>query len=242
MLESPAPDRRDPPDVSAPASPRTISAAEAQSAFRSDTPIHLTFPYKGSEITAFSTLLGCKHGRFLLVDQPMHEGNGLGTQSGVSCVARLLADGRVLGFVAQVLRSQFSPDPVVFLSYPSAVQEVALRRHERVQVNLPSVVRIGAATERRPVVVVDLSASGCGLLLEELATGVEVGTSVEVFLPLPGVAGVKLLKGVIRAVRKQRRATGREATFLGIQIAGGQEDAELAGIIQRISSGRSGSP
>jgi c-di-GMP-binding flagellar brake protein YcgR len=203
--------------------------------FALDLPLQLTLPYKTITVTTQVRLLGMKVDRFLLCDLPSHEGTSLGT-TGASCTVRYLLHGRVVGFVAQVLKAQFSPEPLMFLSYPKAVSEVVLRQQERVRVNLEAVGRIFGKAERTNGVIRDLSVGGCGLYLDD-ETKLELGTEMTLYIKFPGEESLRKVKATIRGIRRQRKSKG---VILGLSFGFDAEDLPVKKEIENLVAARSG--
>lgn len=203
--------------------------------FKIDSSLQLMLPYKRTLVTTQARLLGLRPERFLMCELPSHEGVSLGT-TGASCTVRYLAHGKVVGFVASVLKAQFSPEPLLFLSYPSAVKELTLRRQERVRINLDAVARLPDRSERFNGVVRDLSATGCGFATA-VAPGVAVGSELMLFIRLPGEEKLNRVKAVVRAIRPRRRSPG---AILGLSFTFEAEDAVLKADIERLVAARSG--
>jgi len=108
-------------------------------------------------------VLGYKPGESIIVDVP---GTGfLPTELRLndSVAARGLIGRHIIGFKCTVLRVCTSPYPYFHLSFPEAVERIALRQSERVAVAIPATITTasGAAVEAE---LGDLSASGAMLL------------------------------------------------------------------------------
>jgi hypothetical protein len=103
----------------------------------------LVFLYTGSgaaERKHPTRLLGFKEGRFLLVDLPSDGTRTVPVAEGDRVVLRYVLDGEVFGLRTTVRRIQFQPDALLFLAFPTEIENVPLRRAPRVPVRLPAVV------------------------------------------------------------------------------------------------------
>lgn len=85
-------------------------------------------------------LVGWQEGRFLLVTHPREGGSTAALPANEPVVLRYVLDGEVFGLRAQVMRVQFQPVPLVFLTFPTEIENVPLRSQPRVSVRLPAVV------------------------------------------------------------------------------------------------------
>ncbi len=216
---------------------RLLSPDQIWRALRIDNPVQLSMPFKNGEVTVYSRLLGFRRERFLLVEQPIHEGVGLGV-TGVTAIVRFVTAGCVIGFGSQVLRSQFMPEPLMFLTYPDAAKELILRKHDRVRVSLPCVIRPAESDLRLLATLHDLSPDGAGLLLPEGSPAVPNGTHVTIHVQLPGASGARLLRGTVRVVRRKRRRNGGSTVFLGVKLQFSPSELETEQLVRRLVTSR----
>ncbi len=77
---------------------------------------------------------GQKSGDYLIVDCPLQNGRSLPFERGMECVLRLMSLGTVYGFKAKVLGMAARPFPLLFLTWPERVEQVALRKGKTFQV------------------------------------------------------------------------------------------------------------
>lgn len=171
--------------------------------------------FERSRANGLVRLLGHKPSKFVLTEIPAFGGRHLNFESGEPCVVRSVIDERVVGFIARVLRIQFSPDALLFLSYPSVVQELTLRRHERFPVDCEAELSV-AGGPGRLVRLQDLSLGGCGLFVpgEELA--LQAGTPMQIRAQLPGSSEPLVVAG---RLRHWRVASDGSGSNLGIEAA-----------------------
>jgi|GEM_PF-1232478 hypothetical protein len=85
-------------------------------------------------------LLGWRAGRFLLVDLPHVDGRPVQLPEGAAAILRYVVDGEAYGLRTRVQRVQFRPAPLVFLEFPTEIENVPLRAEPRVPVRVPAVV------------------------------------------------------------------------------------------------------
>jgi len=84
-------------------------------------------------------LLGWQEGRFLLLSLPVEGGRTVPFPAGRDVILRYVLEGEVFGLRSRVLKVQFEPVPLLFLSFPSEIENVPLRSRPRVSVRLPTV-------------------------------------------------------------------------------------------------------
>jgi len=81
------------------------------------------------------------------------------------CGMRYLKDGIAYGFVTRVLAINFHPFPVMFIEYPKTIEQSMIRKHDRIQVNLPARFLDEAGRVVVDATMTDISESGCGLTI-----------------------------------------------------------------------------
>jgi len=87
-----------------------------------------------------SRLVGWDENQCILVDQPTRGGQSVQLPKNLPIVGRGMHEGRVWGFQAVVLFQTLQPFRILYLSYPKKIEEVTLRKSERIQTKLRTVV------------------------------------------------------------------------------------------------------
>lgn len=95
---------------------------------------------RGRERKLECELIGWAGGRFLLLTQPMEEGKTAQLPLNEPVTLRYVLEGEVFGLRTRVMRIQFQPVPLLFLSFPTEIENVPLRTEQRVAVRLPTVI------------------------------------------------------------------------------------------------------
>lgn len=169
-------------------------------------PLQLTLPGERGQVHCPSTLLGWKVGAFLISELPYRDGRAVEFRSGAPCIVRSQCAGTMVGYRSEIKRGQFSPEPLLFLSFPTRIEQVVLRRHPRIRVNQPvSLMLVDAAREPAwpsPLTgtLQDLSVAGCRLILLESWRVPPKGGELRLDFELPGIGAVAGLTGVVRNV------------------------------------------
>lgn len=108
--------------------------------------------------------VGHARGRFVVTHMPVVPEGGrealhqmLYPDNGV--IARFLLEGTVMGFSASIIRTVQIPFPLLFVTYPSRLETLDLRRHRRVPCCIPASTRLGELPIQG--MIVDLSLTGC---------------------------------------------------------------------------------
>jgi len=81
-------------------------------------------------------VIGYVPGKSLLVTTPQVGGKVMIIREGQPFVVRMLVGNKVVGFATQVLRSCAVPYPYLHLSYPDEMEQIIVRKAQRVRVKL----------------------------------------------------------------------------------------------------------
>jgi len=96
---------------------------------------------------------------FLLATMPRGQKESMKMQVGTPWVVRYVFGGKAFGFKTEVLRTQFEPVPLVFLSFPASIEVQSIRRHERVKTLL--LARMKSSQGETDCTIDDISPGGC---------------------------------------------------------------------------------
>lgn len=154
---------------------------ELTNALRVGQQVLVHFGGKSPDQARYSTVLrGWVTGSYLMLDSPQYQGRAVALVLGAPCSARFLMDDTACGFASTVVRAQRG-EPLFRLAWPSDVEFVSIRRHERVGVSIPCALSTPAGVGQRGELR-DLSIGGCRIFL---AAGLAVDTRIEVSFELP---------------------------------------------------------
>lgn len=155
-----------------------------------------------------SELVGMKHGQYLVIG--MHH-DMAGARSDVlkesTIVIRYLYRGSVYGFKTRVLNVINSPDKLIFISYPTKIEEFRVRSNPRYECILPAVTSTNGL--EADTVVIDISNDGCRCVIQS--------------------SGMKDPDGFYKAMDINREAT------LRVQFPGNGESYEISGAVKNIN-------
>ena len=79
-----------------------------------------------------SRLIGWDEGGCMMIEQPVRGGSGVQLNKDLAVVGRGMYDGKVIGFKSTVLFQAVQPFRILFLSYPDQIEEISLRKSERI--------------------------------------------------------------------------------------------------------------
>lgn len=113
------------------------------------------------------TLIGYLEGRGLIVTTPLVHEKVQFIKDGMRFAVRILQGSNVMGFISTVTHSASKPFPHLHLSYPTEIESLAVRNAERINANLPALVRNTREPDNddswQPALVKDLSMTGARL-------------------------------------------------------------------------------
>lgn len=156
------------------------------------------------------TLLGMVANSYVVLrDIPARSGlMDFSLNYGEKVVLRYLHEGTATGFRSYVLNMAREPERLLFVAYPAEIQQLSLRRANRVRCTLPA--QIAMDGDVITGVLADFSETGCQCVLRrsdvaDLDDDVElIGLQVDV--AAPGLDGEMLeLSGTIQRVLKDER-------------------------------------
>lgn len=169
--------------------------------------LQLTISGSREDLQCSGTLLGWKEGVFVISELPYRDGRPLDCASGTPCVVRYLHGGKVVGYRSEIRDRQVAPEPLLFLRYPSKIEEILLRKHPRVHINQPVAImrdkgqgRHGSVFQDAPIIGVlkDLSMTGCRTALVAPAPDLVPGAAVKLEFDLPGLGHIMNLTGTVK--------------------------------------------
>jgi hypothetical protein len=186
--------------------------------------LQLTLFTSREEVHCSTTLLGWKQDKFVIAELPIHGGCRVDFHSGTPCLVRYFLCGRIVGYRSEVYHSQCSPEPLLFLGFPTRIEEILVRKHPRVRLSQPVAVTLWDSLaprdhHPRPEAVIgvlhDLSVNGCQVVLTEMVTGLRRDAIVHLEFDLPGIGHIYDLTGIVKNVsqRGDRVVAGLEFKF-----------------------------
>jgi hypothetical protein len=186
----------------------------------------------GSSLRVRAEVLGAVPGAYIALRGADHRSelrslSALSLRVGDSIIVRFIHEGVVCGFRTAVTRVSTDPEPLIFVHYPRRVEQVSVRREPRISCRMPCLVA-AADAEPRPGLMLDVSATGCGIIGEALPdrpTPV-VGAPVTVTIALPERAEAN------RAVGEIRRLSHHDGNWV-IGVLFGSEQRELYAALAR---------
>lgn len=121
--------------------------------------LELLVQFSGEQARLKSQYLGMRTGEFLIVLMPGAPGIREKLALGGDMIVRFMIAGVVYGFKSSILGHVLKPCPMIFMSHPTVIETLNLRKSERVSVFLDAKGRIGGDVLLG--MIVDLSSGGC---------------------------------------------------------------------------------
>lgn len=191
--------------------------------------LQLTIESGHGKIQCLATLLGWKEGAWLICEWPIHVGQAVPCEAGTPCHVCYLVAGKLIGYESEVRTTQTSPVPLLYLAFPHAVEEIHLRKDERVPSYEPLfLIRM----DRRGAdcgdsngdwtmggLVQDFSVAGCRVLLQQSRPNIQQDSTVYLEFELIGIGHVSNLTGVIKTVAEHANTQS-----IGIEFRFGQKE------------------
>ncbi len=165
--------------------------------------VHLQIQFQGLKEISKTTLVGLERGLYLIVRTPPVPGTWTKLNKENHTIVRYLYKGTVYGFKCTLLAVMNEPFPLLFLSYPSDIETINLRKQERVECVIPAVARIAGSPCKGAVL--DISQSGCSFAFNVQSGGsppVTPGDEIVLVIRLAGSAGERELSAKVMNVRK----------------------------------------
>ena len=149
-------------------------------------PVHVERRLEKQSLKGASRIIGASEEKVLMIAPPMAMGKPILSLPGEHCIVRLLQRGQLFGFRTKVLKVFSDPLPILMLEYPRSIEEMSLRKSERLDCDLPSQLTAVAAVlltvdgeppeldapegepEPQPSVesrIIDLAAGGCQVVI-----------------------------------------------------------------------------
>lgn len=172
-----------------------------------------------------SELVGMLPGRYLILSEPVKPvGSPFHAEyrDGDSVIVRYLFRGSIFGFRTFVLGLVTHPDRLLFVGYPTQVEEHNIRAAERLECLIPALITFADGTQSKATMA-DVSRVGCHIRVlgpEVAGKKPERGDAVQIRCRVPGVADDQIISGEIKRLID-------EGDRLGIGIAFHQPEEHL---------------
>lgn len=162
-----------------------------------------------------SILVGMQPDQYLIVQFPAASSVSQSLHDGMDLILRYVHFGSVYGCIVTLRGLIRKPLPLLFLTYPTQIQRIELRKVQRVACLIPATIM--RSRGKRSGMIRDISTGGvlfCTKTAQETGMGsFKVGESILVSFPLLGMDGLQEFPGKVRRVTEDR-----EKLRLGIEF------------------------
>jgi hypothetical protein len=172
----------------------------------------LTLFQSREKVECSAALLGWKEEKFVITELPIHGWRAVDFRSGTPCLVRYFLSGRIVGYRSEIYHSQRTPEPLLFLGFPTRIEEILVRKHPRVRLTQPVALTLWESPDacsldakQAPVlgVLQDLSIAGCQVAFTEAVPGLKPGATARLEFDLPGIGHILDLTGIVKNVSQR---------------------------------------
>ena len=163
-----------------------------------------------------SNLIGVEEGLHLIIKTPLIADIAKKLYERNHIVVRYVHAGQVFGFRSTMMGLIKEPFRFCILSYPTSVEILNLRKHERISCLIPAVIRLQQGVYAG--FIEDLSIGGCSFEMNAPDAGafpdLKVGDEAVLAIKLPTDKESSLIRIVIRAMKLDCRTMKLGAQFI----------------------------
>jgi len=176
---------------------------------------------KGQEFKAAGVLVGMVPDEYLIIRVPAIPGILSRLNEGELIVVRYVYGGHVHGFSSTILHSIQKPGLIVFVTYPSEVEAMNLRKAQRMECFFPASVKTDMGDFK--AVIVDISVGGCRTRLDYDAvesSSIDIDQTIAISFHLTGMAEEQVINGKVKNLKK-------DSQFFEMGVQFDQEDGAV---------------
>lgn len=175
-----------------------------------------------------STLIGMEPGKFLIVNTPPIADIGSKLFMKNHGIVRYLSSGNVYAFRCTLLGVIKEPFRISVLSYPESLENMNLRKHERISCILDA--SVSHHEKLHEGIVTDLSIGGCSFEFNksDLTAFPEIKIADEAFVSIHLKQKAKLqgIQAVVRSIKKDKDTLSLGLQFISLDSVGKNDRAE----------------
>ena len=176
-------------------------------------------------------VIGYLPGASLLVTTPKVKDKVMIIREGQPFVVRTMVGNRIVGFTTTVLRSCARPFPYLHLSYPEEMEQITVRKAQRVRVKLFASLKNSNPDfqfeKPHPATIVDISTTGALLLSTEQLGEVGDEVLLNCAFKIGGTEKLLTICSLVRNVHVDHsEELGQDSYYHGLEFdLKGQQDA-----------------
>ncbi|WP_300673172.1 PilZ domain-containing protein [Desulfoluna sp.] len=174
----------------------------------------MRFMLEGTEAPVKGVLVGLEPLEYLIVrlDLPVEFMDRV--QKEALLAVSYMSLGNEYGFTSSIIDHIHQPDRLIFISYPSVIQNIDVRKSSRVSCFIPATAHVD--TRRIKGNIIDISQGGCRFIIRLPATlqarQIRLIDTMELLFPLLGIDGLQAVTGQVcnTTIDRERIAMGIE--------------------------------
>jgi len=169
-------------------------------------------------------IIGYLPGASLLVTTPRIKDKVVIIREGQPFVVRMMMGNRIVGFTSTVLRSCASPYPYLHLSFPDEMEQIVVRKAQRVSVKLFASLKNDNPDfhfeKPHSASIIDISTSGAMLVASEPLGAVDDKVVLTCVLKFAGTEKMLSIPSILRNVHieKASEAAQDESYYHGLEF------------------------
>ncbi|MGO9019315.1 MAG: flagellar brake protein [Syntrophobacteraceae bacterium] len=182
---------------------------------------------KGQKCKAAGVLVGMVPYEYLMIRVPAIPGILSRLNEGEPIVVRYVYAGNVHGFSSAILNSIQKPALIVFLTYPSEVEAMNLRKAQRMECLLPASLKTDRGDYK--AVIVDISLGGCRICFDYDAIEsltIDIDQTIGISFNLTGMAEEQVINCKIKNLKKDN-------PFCEMGVQFDQENKDVSNNVKR---------
>jgi flagellar protein YcgR/PilZ domain-containing protein len=169
--------------------------------------LQLQLGEKSREFKTTGVLAGLIANEYLIIRIPAIPGILSRLGEGSSVIVRYMYAGNVYGFLSTILTCVRKPALILFITYPTSVESMNLRKAKRLQCLFPTVLKLRNNDDYKALML-DISMEGCRIYIEYAASAspeVEIDQKVDLTFQITGLAEEQMIEGKIQNLKKDGR-------------------------------------
>ncbi len=177
----------------------------------------------GTDARLTSELIGVEEDKYLIIKMPPIPSVGtVSSLSGLFCkgntvVVRYMHNGTLFGFKSRVYHVIIDPVKLIFLEYPTKIEDHNLRSHRRVDCYLPA--SVGVAGNTIEGAITDISREGCHFTVEKSKVKrliLQIDKGIDISFQLPGVGEKLTIAAKQKIIKKDKNSINIGVEFINM--------------------------
>jgi c-di-GMP-binding flagellar brake protein YcgR len=163
--------------------------------------LQLQFVSDDTKKRHFAKVIGYLKGHSVLITTPRIDGKAMITREDQLVIVRMMTGNQVYGFTTSILKTNLKPYPYLHLAYPKEMEQITVRKAQRVNTRLIASVEITNPDDEDliqsiPTLVSDISTGGAMLSarhpigeagdIVSIAAKIQVG-NIEEYISIPAI-------------------------------------------------------